>query len=163
MRRVLPTTAAALALLVSMAVAADLPADITGHLEKDPYVYIASTRKSGDLGAAAEIWFDWNGKTVLVGTSVDSYRVKRIQAGRTAARIWVENNEGPWFGATGELVKDEAAQNAMIAAFAKKYGAAFEGKWQAKFREGFAQGTRVLVRYTPTGKTGKGPEGLPAK
>lgn len=143
--------------------ASDLPEDIVGHLEKDPYVYISSTRKSGDLGSAAEIWFSWDGETVLVGTSVKSYRVKRIRAGRTAARIWVENAEGPWFGATGELVEGKGAQKKMLEDFATKYGDSFTDGWQAKFEEGFAAGTRILVRYTPDGTTGRGPEGQPKK
>ena len=92
-----------------------------------------------------------------------SYRVRRIQAGRPAARIWVENTDGPWFAAKGALVDDRAAQDRMIEPFSKKYGDSFKSSWKAKFREGFASGTRVLVRYTPTGATGKGPEGLPAK
>ncbi len=165
MRRfiVLATAVLLTAAAAAAAIAAGLPAEITAHLEKDSYVYIASTRKSGDLGGAAEIWFSWDGKTVLVGTSVKSFRVRRIQAGRTAARIWVENTDGSWFDAEGALVAGKVAQDQMIAAFASKYGDAFKESWQAKFREGFEQGTRVLVRYTPSGPTGKGPQGLPAK
>ena len=153
----------AVCLSVVVATAAELPADIVSHLEKDPYVYISSTRKTGDLGSAAEIWFAWDGKAVTVGTQMTSYRVRRIKAGRPAARIWVENREGPWFGATGELVDDEAAQDALITEFAKKYGAAFTEKYQTRFKEGFASGSHALVRYTPTGTTGKGPEGQPQK
>lgn len=150
-------TLAAVAAFLSVSLvvgAAELSAEITSHLEKDPYVYISSMRKSGEFGTPAEIWFSWDGKTVLVGTSVKSYRVKRIKAGRPSARIAVENAEGPSFDATGALVDGKEAQEAMIAAFAKKYGESFTDKWQAKFREGFASGTRILVRYTP--KTGDG-------
>jgi len=155
---------AAAAVLVGLAVtatAAELPADIVEHLERDPYVYISSTRKSGDLGAASEIWFSWDGEAVLVGTGVKSYRVRRIRAGRTAARIWLGGTDGPWFGATGSLLEGKAAEDAMLDAFGEKYGDTFKESWKAKFREGFEKGTRVVVRYTPTGQTGKGPEGLP--
>lgn len=131
------------------AAAADLPAEIVSHLEKDPYVYISSTRKSGELGKPAEIWFSWDGKDVIVGTSVESYRVKRIKAGRPAAKIAVENAEGPSFKATGALENSKAAQDKMIETFAEKYGSRFKDNWQQKFVDGFAAGTRVVVRYTP--------------
>jgi len=152
MRRLTLAAVAAFLSFSLVAVAGELSAEITSRLEKDPYVYISSMRKSGEFGTPAEIWYSWDGKTVVVGTSVESYRVKRIKAGRTAAKIAVGNPEGPSFQATGALVADAAAQEAMIAAFAKKYGDSFTEKWQAKFREGFASGTRTLVRYTP--KTG---------
>ena len=76
--RFLVITAIAVGLLASVATADELPTEIVEHLRTDPYVYVSSTRKSGQLGAAAEIWFDWDGKAVLVGTSIDSYRVRRI-------------------------------------------------------------------------------------
>ncbi|MDG2306233.1 MAG: hypothetical protein P8R42_16595 [Candidatus Binatia bacterium] len=161
MRRLTVTAFALFLLLATFATAADLPTEIVQHLEKDPYVYISSTRKSGDLSAAAEIWFAWDGTDLVVGTNVKSYRVRRIQAGRAAARIWVENSDGPWFGATGAVVNDEKAQDALVAAFAKKYGEKFTESWQAKFRKGFGEGTTVVVRYVPTDATGKGPAGLP--
>ncbi len=147
--------------LVVGARASDLPPDVVGHLEKDAYVYIASTRKSGDLGAAAEIWFWWDGSDVFVGTNVGSYRVRRIKAGRPAARIWVENTDGPWFAAKGVLVDGRDAQDRMIETYSKKYGDSFTKSWKAKFRDGFEAGTTVVVRYTPTGPTGTGPAGLP--
>lgn len=161
MRRLTVTASALLLMFATVAMAADLPSDIVSHLEKDPYVYISSTRESGDLSTAAEIWFAWNGESLVVGTNIKSYRVRRIQAGRTAARIWVENSDGPWFGATGAVVDDKKAQDALMAAFAKKYAEKFTDSWQAKFQKGFDEGTTVVVRYAPTDTTGKGPEGLP--
>ena len=151
----------AVSMLVTGARASDLPSHILGHLEKDEYVYIASTRKSGELGTAAEIWFWWDGSDVFVGTNVGSYRVRRIKAGRPAARIWVKDTDGPWFAATGALVDGRDAQDRMIETYSEKYGDSFTKSWKAKFRAGFDAGTTVVVRYTPTGPTGAGPEGLP--
>jgi hypothetical protein len=155
MRRIL----CSIVLLVAAAAPAQagtaLPADIVSRLESDPFVYISSTRKSGELGTPAEIWFAWDGSTLVVGTPPTSYRVRRIRAGRPQARIWVTGaGKGPWFDATGAVDDAPAAQESMIAAFRKKYGERFAGKWEENFRTGFKNGTRVLVRYTPTGKTG---------
>ena len=47
------------------------------------------------------------------------------------------------------LETSKAAQDQMIETFAKKYGDRFKDSWQQKFRDGFDQGTRVVVRYTP--------------
>ena len=147
----------------STAQATDLPPNFVEKLEKEPYVYISSTRASGNLGSAAEIWFAWQDGTVLVGTSTNSYRVRRIRAGRPAARIWLEKSHANWFDATGKLVDDAATQEFLMTDFARKYGDSFKSRWEESFRKGFLDGSRVVVRYTPTGKTGEGPLGLPAK
>lgn len=149
MRRIWLAAAAAILATGATVPAAELSSGIVTHLEEDPYVYISSTRKSGELGTPAEIWFSWDGNQVIVGTSVESYRVKRIKAGRPGAKIAVQNAQGPSFRATGALDTSKAAQDQMIEMFATKYGDRFKESWQQKFREGFAQGTRVVVRYTP--------------
>ena len=57
--------------------------------------------------------------------------------------------DGPAFEATGALVQDTAAQEKMMAAFAKKYPEGWK-KFEANFRQGFKTGERVLVAYTPS-------------
>src|SRR5262249_19623177 len=143
MRRILCSLVAILIAASPAGAAATLPASITSRLQSDPFVYIASTRKSGQLGAPAEIWFDWDGSSLVVGTPPTSFRVRRIRAGRPQARIWVIGaNKGPWFDATGEVVTDPAAQEKMLAAYRKKYGERFQGKWEDNFRNGFKDGSR---------------------
>jgi hypothetical protein len=148
------------ALLADAAIGAELGSEITEHLTKDEFVYIASTRKGGDLGEAAEIWFYWDGSALFVASPPKAWRVVRIRAGRPQARIWVGSVEGSWFDAKGEIVSDVAAQEKLVTTFREKYGVKFSG-WHDRFRDGFKDGSRLLIRYAPTGKTGKGPEGLP--
>ena len=127
-----------------------LSADMRQALDSSKYVYIQSERQSGVFGAKAEIWFFQHDGAVWVGTPVSTHRVKRIQAGRTAAKIWIGSRDGPAFDATGSLVQDEAVNELMYKTFAQKYADGWS-TYEDRFRSGFADGSRTLVRYDPTG------------
>lgn len=140
--------AVAVALLLPLAAPAALSPEIVRALESSPYVYISSTRKDGTLGAPAEIWFLWHDGAVYVGTRPTSWRVKRIQAGRTQAKIAVGSVNGPSFMATGSLVADPKIDAKILETFAKKY----PDRWAThadSFREGFKDRSRVVVKYVP--------------
>lgn len=140
--------AIALVLEASIGVAAALAPATEKALETSEYVYIASTRKDGELGEKAEIWFMYEGGKVYVGTRPTSWRVKRIQWGRPQSKIWVGSREGPSFDATGALVDDPKLQEKMFEVFAKKYPEGWK-RHEAGFRTGFKDGSRVMVAYTP--------------
>ena len=129
-------------------VAAALSSELDRALREATYVYVQSERKSGDLGKPAEIWFFVDGGKVYVGTRPSSWRVKRIKAGRTRARIAVGSPTGPAFDATGALVKDPTLEGKLMEAYAKKYSEGWP-RHAESFREGFRSGERVLVSYTP--------------
>ena len=133
-----------------VAAASALSADMQQALASSTYVYIQSERKSGEFGAQAEIWFFHHDGAVWVGTPVSTHRVKRIQAGRTAAKIWIGSRDGPAFDATGSLVQDESVNELMYKTFAQKYAAGWSAH-EDRFRSGFADGSRTLVRYDPAG------------
>ena len=134
---------------VTMAAGA-LSTDMQQALDTSKYVYIQSERKSGDFGSKAEIWFFHHDGAVWVGTPVSTHRVKRIQAGRTKAKIWIGSKDGTSFDATGSLVKDDAVNEIMYKTFAKKYADGWS-TYEDRFRKGFADGSRTLVRYDPAG------------
>jgi hypothetical protein len=143
--------AAAIALSIALAglASAALAPAVEQALASADYVYISSTRKDGSLREKAEIWFMYEGGKVYVGTRPESWRVKRIRAGRPQAKIWVGTREGPSFAAAGKLVDDPKLQERLFEVFAKKY----PGGWkthEANFRNGFKDGTRVMVEYTPS-------------
>ncbi len=117
-------------------------------LESSKFVYISSTRKSGNLGAPAEIWFVFHDGAVYVGTRPTSWRVRRIKAGRPDAKIAVGAVNGPSFTATGSLVNDPSIQELMLKTYAKKYAEGWQTHEQG-FRDGFKDGSRVLVKYVP--------------
>ena len=133
--------------LVSRAAAALSP-DLERALRESQYVYIQSQRQSGGFGKPAEIWFMYDGGAVLVGTPPTSWRVKRIKAGHKRARIAVGKVDGPAFEATGELVRDAAVEQRLLAEFGRKYPDGWK-RFADRFRDGFKSGDRVIVRYTP--------------
>lgn len=143
---------AALTLAVLLGVVMSARAGLAPGLEKAlreaRYVYIQSERKTGELGTPAEIWFLYHDGAVYVGTRPTSFRVRRIQAKRTRARVAVGKIDGPAFDATGELVRDPTIEQKMLAAYAAKYPDGWK-TYEKQFRDGFARGDRVLVRYRP--------------
>ena len=130
--------------------AAEFSSELQQALDSSKYVYIQSERKSGELGSKAEIWFFAHDGAVWVGTPKSTYRVRRIQAGRTKAKVWIGSRDGQSFEATGSLVKDDAVNEIMFKAFAEKYPDGWP-QYEEGFRSGFADGSRTLVRYDPAG------------
>ena len=141
---------ATLVLTVALAtsVRAGLSPELDRALHEAKYVYIQSERKSGVLGKAAEIWFYYDGKAVYVGTPPTTWRVRRIKRGRPRARIAVGKAAGPTFEARGEVVHDAAAEQRLMDEYARKYPEGWS-RFADKFRDGFKNGERVLVRYAP--------------
>jgi hypothetical protein len=144
----LTATLISLALLAAGAGAADLPEAVKSQLATSKYVYIASTRKNGSLGKPAEIWFLYHHGAVYVGTPPTSWRARRIKAGRTQAKIWVGKADGPSFVATGAIVNEPDVYPVMYEAYAKKYADGWS-HFEEKFRTGFKDGSRVLIKYVP--------------
>src|SRR6266508_362855 len=109
-------------LLPAPAQTASLSAELQKALDSSKYVYIQSTRKDGKLGKPAEIWFMPHNGAVWVASPPTTYRVKRIQAGQTKAKIAVGKADGPSFNAKGAIVKDPEVNKVLFEVFAKKYG-----------------------------------------
>jgi len=137
-----------IALPVVPARSASLSPELQKALESSKYVYIQSARKDSKLGKPAEIWFMYYKDAVWVASPVTTYRVKRIQAGQTTAKIAVGKADGPSFSAKGALVKDPEANQAMFDAFAKKYGGGWSS-YEKQFRDGLADGSRAVIKYEP--------------
>ena len=142
------TLVLATALLAAAPALAGLTAEQEKQLAEANYVYVQSERKSGEWSKPAEIWFFVDGGTLYVGTKPESWRVKRIKAGRTKARVAIGKADGPAFEATSAVVKDPGLEEKMFAAYAKKYPEGWK-KFEDAFRQGFKTGDRVLVAYTP--------------
>jgi hypothetical protein len=136
-------------LLVSSASARELPKDLQDSLASSTFVYISSTRKDGALSRPAEIWFLWHKGSVYVASAPTTWRARRIRWGRPAAKIWVGKPDGPAFTATGAIVDDPAVNAVLFETFARKYADGWK-RWEKSFREGLADGNRVLIRYTPS-------------
>ncbi len=117
-------------------------------LSNSKYVYISSQRKDGSFGTPAEIWFLFHDDAVYVGTRPDSWRARRIRAGRTRAKIAIGKVDGLSFFAEGEILKEPKVQELMLKSYALKYPDGWP-KYADSFRQGFLDGSRILIRYTP--------------
>jgi hypothetical protein len=152
MRRSHTRTVLASALLLSAVVVATAAADLSPAIKSDlansKYIYVATTRKSGALGRPAEIWFLYHDGAVYVASPPTTWRVRRIRAGRTQAKIAVGKPDGPVFMANGAVVNEPDIYPILFATYAKKYGGDWT-KYEEKFRNGLKDGSRVLIKYTP--------------
>jgi hypothetical protein len=134
--------------MTTPAQSAPLSAEQQKSLESSKYVYIQSARKDGSLGKAAEIWFFPHQGAVWVCSPVTTYRVKRIQAGQTKAKVAIGKPDGLSFSAKGSLVKDPEVNKVMFETFAKKYADGWSS-YEKNFRDGLADGSRTLIKYDP--------------
>ena len=132
-------------------------------LRDSPFVYVSPLRSNGSESTChAELWYAWLDDSVVVIVSSDRWKAKAIARGLVKARIWVgdhgrwkgflSNNErfrsAPSFSAAGEQVSDAALLERLLAAFETRYPDEIE-QWRDKMRRGFADRTRVLLRYRP--------------
>jgi hypothetical protein len=150
-RRIIPALAA-LVVLASSAVpvpwARALSSDLEKALRESTYVYIATKRKNGTFGKPSEIWFMYHDGAVWVASPTTTWRARRIKANRPKARIAVGKPDGPTFKAKGSVVKDTALYDELYRTFARKYPDGWP-KYEQQFRKGLADGSRVLIKYTP--------------
>lgn len=139
-----------LALLLPAPRAADaaLSAEQQKQLAESKYVYIQSQRKDGTFSKAAEIWFFVHDGAVYVGSKKTTWRVRRILAGHKEAKVHLNSGSGPAFDAAGEIVDDPARWKLLFDAYAKKYPDGWP-TYEKNFREGAANGSYALIKYTP--------------
>lgn len=145
---VLVSTVIALSATLALSHAAEFSAELEEALKTSRYAYIASERKSGDLGQPAEIWYMYHDGAVWVGTPKATYRAKRITAGRTKARVALGTPNGPAFDATGSIVEDAELTDLLFERLAQKYPSSWKS-FESGFRSGFQDGSRVLIKYGP--------------
>jgi hypothetical protein len=131
-------------------------------LGASPLVYVSPLRKDGaESTCHGEVWFVPDGADVLVVTAADRWKARAIGAGLDRARLWVGDfgvwtrasgrwKSGPTFLASAAFEKDAAARERALGAFGRKYPDEWD-KWGPRFRDGLADGSRVLIRYAPTG------------
>lgn len=151
--RVLASTAVVVALQASAPAAETLSPATEEALRSSTYVYISTTRKNGSLGTPAEIWFLYHQGAVYVASPPTTWRVRRIKAGRLGAQIRVGERDGPSFRATGAIVNEPDVLPVLFETFARKYPEGWK-RWEERFRRGLSDGSRVLIKYTPTASPG---------
>lgn len=137
--------------------------ELAGALAKSPYVYVSPLKSDGgESRCHGEVWYGWFDGSVVLITGSDRWKSRALAKGLDRARIWVgdygrwkqmigKNEEfraGPVFDARAEIVKDAALLDRLLARYDQKYPEEI-GKWRDRMRAGYADGSRVLIRYTP--------------
>ena len=132
-------------------------------LEASGFVYVSPLRADGSESTChGEVWFAWLDGAVLLITSRSSWKVRSLAGGSGRARLWV-GDHGPWkqvvgrneafrsapsFDARATASKDAVLLEHVLARYREKYPDEI-GRWEERFRSGFASGERVLIRYEP--------------
>jgi hypothetical protein len=133
---------------------------LAAAMTASPLVYVSPLKKDGaESTCHGEVWFAPDGKDVLVVTGSKGWRARALSGGLDRARLWVGDfgvwkqadgkwKEAPTFDAKVTQEKEAAAHTSALALFGKKYPKEWD-KWGPRFAEGLADGSRVLLRYTP--------------
>jgi hypothetical protein len=130
-------------------------------LHDSAVIYITPLKKDGaESSCHAEVWFAFDNSNIYVVTSSKAWRARAISLGLTQARMWVGEfgvwtkaksayRKAPEILAAGERVDDASTQTRVLESFGKKYHAEWL-VWGPRFRNGLKDGSRVMLRYTPS-------------
>ena len=127
-------------------------------LDKSQLIYLTPFRSNGKPSACqGEVWFVHHEQEIYVVTQAGAWRAQAVGKGLKRAGIWI-GEFGVWTGAKGAyrsapyleiegaLEKDAAVHQALLPKFGEKYAAEW-GRWGPRFRDGLADGSRVMLRY----------------
>jgi hypothetical protein len=140
-----------------------LAADARRALETSDYVYVSPLRSDGaESTCHGEVWYGWFDDSVVIITAATTWKARSPLQGLDLTRLWVGNHgrwkgvvgrnedfrKAPRFDARAEIVKDHALLDRLLALYETKYPDEI-GRWRDRMREGYADGSRVLIRYRP--------------
>jgi hypothetical protein len=168
-RLVLKLAGAAFASAVLPLRAATLSEAARKALEHSHLVYLTPLKRDGSESRChAEVWFVFDGHDVFVVTAAKAWRRRAIANGLNRARLWV-GEFGNWQRANGKYrqapellavattVDDKAEQARVLDLYGDKYRLEWI-VWGPRFKNGLADGSRVMLRYSPTsGAASTGP------
>ena len=139
-----------------------LPDATRAALAESSLIYLSPLRSNGaESSCHGEVWFVRDGAELLVVTTRDRWKALAVRRGLDRARIWVGEfgqwkksdgrfKTGPTFLAKASFDAKDSPIEEVLDAFGAKYPTEWE-KWASRFREGLADGSRVLIRYRPSG------------
>ena len=126
-------------------------------VDSSPLIYLSPLHADGRLSKCqAEIWYAHVNDALYVVTSSKSWRAKAAQRGMRT-RIWV-GDVGQWRSSDGAYLElpavdlrsatetDATTQLQVLGEMGVKYSAEW-GRWGPRFRDGLADGSRVMLRY----------------
>lgn len=136
--------------------AADSPA--VAALDKSSLIYLTPVVSKGRESAChGEVWFVHLEREIYVVTQSDAWRAEAVRRGFARAKIWIGEfgswksakdryRSAPYLEIDGKLETDNAVHSAVLAEFGRKYTNEWSS-WEPRFRDGLADGSRVLLRY----------------
>ena len=147
--RLLSLALIATMLTVPAVAGAEMSARDTQALAGAKLIYIATVRKDGNQSKAAPVWFTMSAdnKSILIQTSPQSWKAKRIKRG-SPALIWIGTADGPAFIGKAEITPDGAVQQKILTDMHDKY-------WENRVMgvgpsaERFKSGERIAIVVTP--------------
>ena len=122
-------------------------------------VYLTPIKSNGEESRCqAEIWFAYHDGDVFVVTPPDAWRAEAVTRGLTSTRLWVGEfgvwtqsdgayREAPMAMAQASLEDDASVQAQVLEALGAKYADDGWTRWGPRFKEGLADGGRVMIRY----------------
>lgn len=137
-------------------------AELEEALRDSRFVYVSPLLADGaESTCHGEVWYAWLDGAAVVITASDGWKARALRRGLDRARVWVGDHgrwkqllgrneafrQAPHFDARVEAVKDAALLDSTLAVFETKYPAEI-GQWRDKMRSGYADGSRVLLRYS---------------
>jgi hypothetical protein len=144
----------------------DVPFPTASQFEKSPFVYISPLLEDGrESSCHAELWYGWLDDSIVVTVARDGWKATALDRGHTQARIWVGDHgrwktwyggrneafrNAPHFDARGEETRDPKLLDRLLALYETKYPEEI-ASWRDAMRNGSADGSRTLLRYTPAG------------
>ena len=156
-RRPLRGTGVAAVVLTPLARGGDA---LSAALAESPLIYLTPLKTSGaESRCQAEIWFALHEGSMCLITLSDAWRTEAIRRGLNRARIWV-GDVGNWkraggryrnlpvVEATASIETDAARREQAFAAMGVKYADEWP-TWGPRFRNGIADGSRVMLKYQP--------------
>jgi len=163
-RRTFLLATAAAALAPRLLARGAAPAGVEAALAASPLVYVSPLLADGrESRCHGEVWFAWIDGSAVIITASDRWKARAVARGLDRARLWV-GDHGPWkrtlghdegfrqapsFEARAAIAKDAALLDRVLADYERKYPAEI-GRWRDKMRQGVSDGSRVLIRYTPS-------------
>ena len=134
-------------------------ASATSELSTSPLVYLTPIKSNGEESRCkAEIWFAYHGGHVYVVTPPETWRAQAVGKGLTRTRLWVGDfgvwtrsdgafRQAPELMASAAIETDADTQAKVLAAMGEKYADSGWGTWGQRFKDGLADGSRVMIRY----------------
>lgn len=145
-----------------MAVEATGTAALDRALQESDLIYLTPLHAGGrESTCQAEVWFVADGGDAYVVTATDAWRARAVKQGLSRARAWV-GDVGVWSDSDGAyrrlpateveatLITDATTHERVLERFGDKYSLEWV-MWGPRFRNGLADGSRVMLRYRPVG------------